>query len=177
MSPDLATLLRGRGGAVALLGLAIVGGLWLLAQATGDVLDARERIAESRDLLGRTRAAAERPAPVPPLWAADESALLAAFRARLEGLTASRALLLDDARLDPDAARPTAPRLGATLRGTAEGLHSLLLALETQSPLMVVETADITVARPADAETGRPTVMQLTFALRGALAKAPDAVR
>jgi len=177
MTTDLTSLLRGRGGALALLGLALVLGFWLLAQATSDVLDARERIAEGRDLLGRTRAAAERPAVAAPLWAADESALLAAFRARLDGLMASRALLLDDARLDPDAARPTAPRLSATLRGTAEGLHGLLLALETQAPLMVVETADLAVARAADAETGRPTIMQLTLALRGALSKAPDAAR
>lgn len=177
MTPDLSTLLRGRGGAVALLGLALATGLWLLGQATSDVIDARERIAEGRDLLGRTRAAAARPALAPPLWAADESALLAAFRARLDGLIAPRALFLDDARLDPDAARPTAPRLTATLRGTAEGLHDLLLALETQSPLLVVETADLTVARAADAETGRPTIMKLTVALRGALSKAPDTAR
>lgn len=177
MIPDLTPFLRGRGGALALLGLALATGLWLLGQAASDVMDAQDRIADGRDLLSRTRAAAERPAGPTPLWAADESALLAAFRARLDGLMASRTLLLDDARLDPDAARPTAPRLSATLRGTAEGLHGLLLALETQGPLMVVETADLTVARAADAETGRPTIMQLTVALRGALSKAPDAAR
>ncbi|GJE18842.1 hypothetical protein AIGOOFII_3575 [Methylobacterium marchantiae] len=173
MTTDLPVLLRGRLGALLLLGLAAAAGAWLLAQATGDVREAAEQIAGSRELLARTRAAADRPPPPAPLWATDEAALLAAFRARLDGLAAGRAVLLDDARLDRDADRPTAPRLAATLRGTTEGLHGLLLALETQPPLAVVETADLAVLRPADAETGWPTVMRLSLSLRGALATAP----
>lgn len=173
MITDLPDLLRGRGGALALLGLGLATGLWLAGQAVGGVLETREQIAESRALLGRVKAAAHRPALPAPLWAADEAALLTAFRARLEGLVASGALLLDETRLDRDAERRTAPRLGATLRGTAEGLQGLLLALETQAPLAVIETADLTVARLADPETGRPTVMRLSLGLRGALAAEP----
>ena len=173
MMMDLPTLLRGRTGAVLLLGIAIFAGCWLLGQATGAVLDAREQIAESRALLGRTRAAAQRPPLPAPLWATDEAALLAAFRARLAQLTGERAILVDESRLDPDPDRPTTPRLSATLRGTAEGLHGFLLALETQAPLALVETASLGVHRPADAEAGWPTVMQLSLSLRGALAAAP----
>jgi len=173
MMNDLPDRLRGRAGALLILAIAILGGLWLVGQATSDVLEARGQIAEGRALLARTRAAANRPPLPAPLWAADEAALLAAFRTRLDGLMNGRAVLLDEAHLDPDADRPTAPRLSATLRGTAEGLHDLLLGLETQAPLAVVETANLKALRPADAETGWPTVMQLSLSLRGALVPAP----
>lgn len=102
------------------------------------------------------------------------AALLGAFRTRLDGLAADRAVLLDETRLERDADRPTAPRLAAVLRGTAEGLHGPLLALETQAPMAVVESAELSALRPADPETGSPTVMRLSLALRGALAAAPD---
>ncbi|KQP29665.1 hypothetical protein ASF49_16025 [Methylobacterium sp. Leaf104] len=173
MTIDLPGLLRGRLGALLLLGLAVAAGAWLLAQALGDVREADEQIAGSRALLARTRAAANRPAPPAPLWGTDEAALLAAFRTRLDGLAADRAVLLDETRLERDAERPTAPRLAATLRGTTEGLHGLLLALETQTPLAVVETADLSALRPAEPEAGWPTVMRLSLSLRGALAAPP----
>lgn len=137
------------------------------------VVEARDHIAEGRALLGRTRAAANRPPLPAPFWGPDEAALLSAFRDRLDGLVAGRAVLLDESRLDSDPDRPAAPRLIATLRGTAEGLHGLLLALETQGPLAVIETAQLTAPRAADAETGRPTLMHLSLSLRGALVAPP----
>lgn len=173
MTADLPGLLRGRLGALLLLGLAVMAGGGLLAQAFGAVSEADEQVAGARALLARTRAAAERPALPAPLWGADEAALLAAFRARLDALAANRAVLLDETRLARDPERPTAPRLAATLRGTAEGLHGLVLALETGTPLAVVETAELTAPRAADAETGWPTVMRLSLTLRGALTAAP----
>ena len=173
MTIDLPDLLRGRTGALLILAVAALGGFGLLGQAAGDIAETRGQIAEARALLSRTRAAASRPPLPAPLWATDDAALLAAFRTRLDGVMAGRAVLLDASGLEPDPARPNAPRLSATLRGTAEGLHGLLLALETQSPLAVVETARLGPARAADAETGWPTVMQLSLSLRGALVPAP----
>lgn len=169
---DLPTALRGRPGAFLILAAGLVLGLGLLGQATATYLEARTQIAESRALLGRTRAAAARIEPPAPLSGADETALLAAFRARLDGLGGGRAVILDETTLQADAARPSAPRLVARLRGTAEGLHGLLLALETAAPLMVVEAADLTVLRAADAEAGWPTVMGLSLTARGAVLSA-----
>ncbi|MBX9699798.1 MAG: hypothetical protein K2X74_10185 [Acetobacteraceae bacterium] len=173
MTIDLPSLLRGRTGALLILTVAAFGGLGLLGQAAGDVAEAQGQIAEARVLLSRTRAAASRPPLPAPLWATDDAALLTAFRARLDGVMAGRAVLLDASGLELDPGRPNAPRLSATLRGTAEGLHGLLLALETQSLLAVVESARLVSARAADAETGWPTVMQLSLTLRGAVVPAP----
>ena len=139
-----------------------------------DRLEAREQIADARGRLAQMREAAGRPAPAAPLWAADETALLAAFRARLDGLAAGRAVLIDAARLETDPARPGAPRLAAEIRGSAEGLHGLLRDLEGGAPQVAIETADLAVARAAEAEEGRPTLMRLALAARGLVVPAAD---
>ncbi|WP_167858555.1 hypothetical protein [Methylobacterium nonmethylotrophicum] len=154
---------------LAALGLAIVLG-------TGPVLDAlgaADDIAQARDRLARAQDAAALPAVAAPLGATDETGLVLAFRARLDALAAERAVLVDGAGLQPDPARPALPRLTAALRGTAEGLHGLMQALETESPLVVPEEAELGIDRPADPETGRATVMRLTLTVRGVLLQAP----
>jgi len=136
-------------------------------------LDADIEIEAARARLDRAREQAARQPGVPPLTAADGDALLAAFRARLEALAGTGAVVIDGTLIEPDPARPALPRLRATLRGTAEGLHGLAHAVETGSPLMAVEEADLTVERPADAEIGRPTLMRLAFAARGVVTGKP----
>lgn len=157
-----------------LLGLA---GLALTAAlGTGPVLDAlsaQDDIAMARDRLARAQAAASAPPTPAPLSAADEAGLVAAFQSRLTALAAERTVAVDGSGIQPDPARPTLPRLSASLRGTAEGLHGLLDALETGVPLVVLEQAELSVERPADPEIGRATVMRLTLTARGVLAPAP----
>ncbi len=157
-----------------LLGLA---GLALAAAlGTGPVLDAlaaQDEIALARDRLARAQAAAASPLLPAPLSAADEAGLVIAFRARLDALAAERTVLVDGAGAQHDPARPTLPRLSASLRGTAEGLHGLLQALETGAPLIVPEEAALSVERPADPEIGRATVMRLNLTVRGVLLPAP----
>lgn len=160
--------------------LAGLAGLGLaLALAVGPVLEAVEAqgsVAEARARLVRAQAAAARVPVPPPLVGADADALVAAFRARLEGLAAERAALLTEAEIQPDPARPALPRLRAAFRGTAEGLHGLVHALESEVPLMVIEEADLGVERPADPEIGRGTVMRLGLVVRGVVLPAkPEA--
>ncbi|SFK96529.1 GspMb/PilO family protein [Methylorubrum salsuginis] len=151
--------------------LVALGGLGLLlALAIGPVsraIDADTQIAAARDRLARAQAAAARPPQPAPLVAADADGLLAAFRARLQTLAGSRAVVIDTTNLEADPAQPTLPRLRAFLRGTAEGLHDLLQALETEAPLMAVEAAEFDIARAADEEGGRPLVMRASLTLRG----------
>ncbi|MBY0296798.1 MAG: type II secretion system protein M [Methylobacterium sp.] len=159
------------GGKPLLLGLAGLG--LALVLAIGPVLDAvaaADAIGVARDRLARAQAAA--PVPV-PLSAADDGALVAAFRARLEALAAEHIAVVDGAGLRADPDRPTLPRLSASLRGTAEGLHGLMLALETQGPLLVPEEAELTVERPADPDIGRATVLRLNLTVRGVLLPGP----
>ena len=79
----------------------------------------------------------------------------AAFRTRLDGLAAPQAVVIDWTGLEADPARPDLPRLRARLRGTAGGLHGLMHALETGTPLMAIEEADLDVERPADPAIGQ----------------------
>lgn len=153
-------------GAIGLL-LAIGAGPLLSA------LDAAGEIEAARTRLDRARERAARPPLVPPLAADDGDALLAAFRTRLDALAATGAVVIDRTLLETDPAKPALPRLRAALRGTAEGLHGLVHALETGSPLMAVEEADLDVERPADAEIGRPTLMRLAFSVRGVVTGKP----
>ncbi len=132
-----------------------------------EAVEAADQIAAARARLARMREAAARPPAPLPLAGPDANALLANFRARLEGLADGRAALVDGTEIELDPARPTLPRLRAILRGTAEGLHGLLHALESEAPLVAVEEAEIAVARPADAESGRPTLMQVALTARG----------
>ncbi|WFT81435.1 GspMb/PilO family protein [Methylobacterium sp. CB376] len=111
--------------------------------------------------------AAARPTGLVPLFAADAPALLAAFRARLDALAAGRAVLVDAVHVEPDPGRLEAPRLAAVLRGTTEGLRGLLLALETEEPLVVLDRADLTIVQAAEPEAERPTLLQLALAARG----------
>ncbi|PIK72011.1 GspMb/PilO family protein [Methylobacterium frigidaeris] len=167
----MALPLAGRPLLLGLAGLALAAAL-----GTGPVLDAlgvADDIALARDRLARAQAAAAAP-PVPaPLAAADEAGLVAAFRARLDTLAGERTATVDGAGIQPDPARPTLPRLSASLRGSAEGLHGLLQALETGAPLIVPEEAELSVERPADPEIGRATVMRLNLTVRGVLLPAP----
>ncbi len=144
--------------------------LALGAGAVSSSLDASSAIETARDRLDRARERASRPDPIPPLVAADGEVLLAAFRARLDALAADRAVLIGAAALDPDPGHPDLPRLRAMLRGTAEGLHGLVFALETGAPFVALEEADLGIERPADAELGRPTLMRLTLVTRGVVA-------
>ncbi|AWN48601.1 hypothetical protein DK419_21450 [Methylobacterium terrae] len=166
-----APAIDGRALILGLAGLALA-----VALAAGPVLDAlgaADDIAAARDRLVRAQAAAAAP-PVPaPLSAPDEAGLVLAFRARLDALAAERVVAVDGAGLQPDPARPTLPRLSASLRGTAEGLHGLVQALETEPPLIVPEEAELSVERPADPEIGRATVMRLNLTARGVLLPAP----
>lgn len=164
--PDLSGL-ASRPRLVALAGLAVALGL-----ASGPVLEAVEtesQIAAARARLARMREAAARPPAPVPLAGPDANGLLARFRARLEGLAEGRAALIDGTEIELDPARPTLPRLRASLRGTAEGLHGLLHALESEAPLVAVEAAEIAVARAADAESGRPTLMRVALTARGVI--------
>lgn len=150
--------------------LGIVALALIVALAVGPVsgaIEAQEQIAAARERLTRAQAAAIRPPQRAPLVAADAEALLAAFRTRLDALAAERAAVIDTATVEPDPAEPTLPRLRADLRGTAEGLYGLLHVLESEAPLIAVEEADLSLRRPADAETGRPTVMRARLTVRG----------
>lgn len=153
---------------VRLVGLGLL--LALGAGAVSSSLDASARIDAARDRLDRARERASRPASVPPLVATDGQALLSAFRARLDALAADRAVVIDVTTLEPDPGRPDLPRLRGMLRGTAEGLHGLVHDLETGTPLVALEEADLGVERPADAEIGRPTLMRLSLLARGVVA-------
>ncbi|WP_267359960.1 hypothetical protein [Methylobacterium sp. GC_Met_3] len=132
--------------------------------------DASHAIEAARDRLHRARALAQRQRARPPLVAADGDTLLAAFRGRLDALAAERAIVIDGAVLEPDPARPDLPRLRGLLRGTSAGLHGLLHALDTEAPRVVVEDADLSVVRPADAEIGHPTILHLAVTARGVIA-------
>ncbi|MDN3621519.1 GspMb/PilO family protein [Methylobacterium isbiliense] len=161
------------GGKPLLLGLAGLGVALVLAVGpVRDATEAAEAIGVARDRLARARAAAAAPAPV-PLSAADEGALVAAFQARLDALAAEHVAVVDGAGLRADPDRPTLPRLSASLRGSAEGLHGLMQALETQGPLVVPEEAELSIERPADPEIGRATVLRLNLTVRGVLLQAP----
>jgi len=145
----------------------------LLALGAGPVssaLDAAAEIDAARARLVQARDLAARPSAAPPLVAAEADALLAAFRARLDGLATPQAVVIDWTGLEADPARPDLPRLRASLRGTAGGLHGLIHALETGAPLMAIEEADLGIERPADPAIGRPTVMRLAVTLRGLIA-------
>lgn len=168
---SLPDVLPGRPVLAALAGLGL-----LLGLAVGPVsraIDAQSEIAAARDRLARAQAAAARPPQPAPLVAAEADGLTAAFRGRLETLAGSRAVVIDAAVLEPDPAQPTLPRLRAFLRGTAEGLHGLLHALETEAPLLAIEAAELDVDRAADEEGGRPLVMRASLTLRGVQAPPP----
>ncbi len=175
MTPPTMTLPAVRPLLIGLLALGVA-----IVLGTGPVLDAlaaADDIAAARDRLARAQAAAAAaPAPA-PLSAADEAGLVIAFRSRLDALAAGRSATVDGAGLQPDPARPTLPRLSASLRGTAEGLHGLLAALESEAPLIVPEEAVLSVERPADSEIGRATVMRLNLTVRGVLLPAPTTGR
>ncbi len=134
-----------------------------------DALAAQDDIAMARDRLARAQAAAL----APPAPGALERCGRGRPRRRLPvpphraGGGAERRIRR--AGIQPDLSRPTLPRLSASLRGTAEGLHGLLDALETGIPLVVLEEAEISVERPADPEIGRATVLRLTLTARGVL--------
>lgn len=141
--------------------------LALVLDHAGDAFDASARIDRARERLARLHRAATRP-PLPALLTApDADGLLAAFRGRVEALAGGQAAILERAELDADPEHPHRPRLRAAIRGTAESLHGLLHALETEAPLVAVEEADLAVERPADPETGRPTMMRATLTARG----------
>lgn len=133
-------------------------------------LDASAAIDAARDRLDRAYALVGRLPVTPPLVAADGDALLAAFRGRLDVLAAGRAIVIDAATLEPDPARPEVPRLRGLLRGTSAGLHALLHALDSESPRLAVAEADLSIARPADDEIGRPTILHLVVTARGVIA-------
>ncbi|WP_407529129.1 GspMb/PilO family protein [Methylobacterium oryzisoli] len=169
--PDLA-------GRPLLAGCAALG--LVLAAAAGplsSVLHASEEIEAARARLAAAREAVSRPRAAAPLAGPSADALLAALREHLDTLAAGRAAVIDAAEVAPDPDRPALPRLRASLRGTAEGLHGLVHALETGAPLIAVEEADLGILRPADAETGRPTVMRLAVTVRGVLTPAEPAPR
>ncbi len=140
----------------------------LVALAAGPVssaLDAAAEIDAARLRLDRAREQVARPAAGLPLVAPDGEALLAAFRAHLDAL--GPGALVDIATLEPDPAKPDLPRLRASIRGTAQGLHGLMHAVETGTPLVAVEEADLSVDRPADSDIGRPTILRLALTVRG----------
>lgn len=171
----LPDLLPGRSLLVGLAGLALALGLGLASGPVLEAVEAAGQIAAARERLARMRDAAARPPAPVPLAGPDADALLTRFRARLDGLAEGRAALVDGTEIELDPARPTLPRLRATLRGTAEGLHGLLHALESEAPLVAVEAAEIAVARAADAESGRPTLMQVALTARGVVDAPADA--
>lgn len=147
--------------------------LALLAGPVGEAVEAAAQIEMGRERLARARAASSRP-PLPiPLANSSEEELLAIFRARLESLAGTRAAVVERADLEADPDRPTLPRLRAAIRGTAEGLHGLLQALETEAPLIALEEAELGIERAADRETGRPTVMRASLTARGVLIPPP----
>lgn len=147
--------------------------LALVAGPVGEAVEAAAQIEAGRERLDRARAAASRP-PLPiPLAGSSEADLLASFRARLESVAGARAAVVERADLEADPDRPTLPRLRASVRGTAEGLHGLLQALETEAPLIAVEEAELGIERAADRETGRPTVMRASLTARGVLIAPP----
>ena len=137
-------------------------------------LDAARAIDAARDRLDRVRALAARPPVIPPLVAADGDKLQAAFRGRLDTLAAEGAVIIDATTIEADPARPDLPRLHAQLRGTAAGLHGLLYALDSGTPRLAVEEADLAIERLADAKIGRPTILRLTVTARGVIAAARD---
>jgi hypothetical protein len=148
--------------------LAAAGPVFLAFEASGEIEAARDRLHRARDM-------AARPVAVPPLVAPDGGALVAAFRTRLDALAAGEAVVVDAAVIEADPARPDLPRLRGTLRGTASGLHGVMHALESGTPLMAIEEADLGIERPADSEIGRPTLMRLALTVRGVIAgKAPE---
>jgi hypothetical protein len=147
--------------------------LALVAGPVGEAVEAAAQIESGRERLDRARAAASRP-PLPiPLAGSSEEALLASFRQRLESLAGARAAVVERADFEADPDRPTLPRLRASVRGTAEGLHGLLQALEKEAPLIAVEEAELGIERAADRETGRPTVMRASLTARGVLIPPP----
>lgn len=158
-------ILPSRPAVVALGGLGLI--LMLAVGPVSRAIDAQGEIAAARDRLARAQAAAARPVQPLPLVAADADGLLAAFRARLDTLAGSRAVVIDATNLEADPVQPTLPRLHAFLRGTAEGLHGLMHALETEAPLIAVEAAELDIARTADEESGRPLVMRASLTVRG----------
>ncbi|MDF9790814.1 hypothetical protein M2440_001515 [Methylorubrum extorquens] len=143
------------------------------ADPVGEAVEAAAQIEVGRERFDRARAAASRP-PLPiPLAGSSGEELLAIFRQRLESLAGARAAVVERADLEADPDRPTLPRLRASVRGTAEGLQGLLHALETESPLVAVEEAELGIERAADRETGRPTVMRASLIARGVLIPPP----
>ncbi|MCJ2012628.1 hypothetical protein [Methylobacterium sp. J-076] len=151
--------------------------LALMAGAVLSSLDASGAIEAARERLDRAQARAAQAPVAPPLVAADGDALLAAFRGRLDTLAADRAVIVDAATLEADPARPGVPRLRGTLRGTAEGLHGLAYALETGTPPVAVEEADLGIERPADSEIGRPLLMRMVVTARGVVVPPAPAPR
>ncbi len=152
-------------GALAVLGLAVAG-------PVADIGELGDGIAEARERLARTRAAAARPVPSTPFAGGDAEAVSAAFRARIEAALAGRAVILEGVTVIADLDQARLPVLSAALRGTAEGLHGVLSDLDAGIPRVAAETADISVASPADADEERPTVLRLSLAVRGLLAPA-----
>ncbi|WP_156635443.1 hypothetical protein [Methylobacterium sp. Leaf123] len=147
--------------------------LALVAGPVGEAVEAAAQIEVGRERLARARAASARP-PMPiPLAGSSEEELLAVFRARLESLAGTRAAVVERADLEADPDRPTLPRLRASIRGTAEGLHGLLQALETEAAFIAFEEAELGIERAADRETGRPTVMRASLTARGVLIPPP----
>ncbi|KQU05706.1 hypothetical protein ASG60_03375 [Methylobacterium sp. Leaf469] len=152
-------------GALAVLGLAVAG-------PVSEIRELGNGIAEARDRLARTRAAAARPVPSTPFSGVDADAVSAAFRARIETAIAGRAVILEDVTVVPDPDQVRLPLLNAALRGTAEGLHGVLAELDGGLPRVRTETAEIAVASPADADEERPTLLRLSLTVRGLLAPA-----
>ncbi|MDR7038617.1 hypothetical protein J2X36_003387 [Methylobacterium sp. BE186] len=159
----------GRPGAMLAAAGCLLGLLSLAGQGLAGLIDARAEVSAARAHLGRLQAASLRPAPGAPLSATDEAGLLAAFRGRLDALASGRAVVVDGLRVGPDAGSPTMPLLHAEMRGTAEGLHGLLRDLETGPPVVVVETAEIGVARSAEEAGEHPAILRLGLAARGVL--------
>jgi hypothetical protein len=167
---------RSRVAALAVLAAVLLGLCGILGTHLSAALDTEADISRTRNLLARTKAGLQ-PRMNIPLWATDEASLLAAFRARIATLTVGRAVLVNNVHLVPDPARPLAPILAASLRGTTQGLQGLLLDLETQPPFIVVETADLSLLKAADAEEDRPTILGASLTARGFLAPTKPALR
>lgn len=147
--------------------------LALVAGPVGEAFEAAAQIEAGRERLDRARTASSRP-PLPvPLAGPSEAELLTIFRDRLESLAGARAAVVERVDLEADPDRPTLPRLRASIRGTAEGLHGLLRALETEAPVIALEEAELGIERAADRETGRPTVMRASLTARGVLIPSP----